>query len=232
MAKTIISSIINDLQDTEKSMTDIMLRVRVLADDINAPELVEWVKAELNGYNQSEVPEYRIINGHVKGTIIQGVHSMSNVSIPYSHLGPELMREFSTFTINHSIGYIEHVLKQEDLTQLNYPWPAEVCGYLSSQMKKIGNPMRVLDARIIGDKNGLQNIISVIRSKMLELMLELRRNLKNLDKWNEEDTELDIAPIQSTVQKFITQMHITNYGHGAVFNSGDKNKFDIENQAD
>ena len=57
---TIIEQIIEELSDSSKSLTNPLLKARVIASRIGNHGLEKWVNDELAGYGADNLPNYRI----------------------------------------------------------------------------------------------------------------------------------------------------------------------------
>lgn len=56
-----------DLIDHSSQLTNTLRKAQVLARQLNVPELGDWVKLELEGYKNDDVPEYRHLQLPVYG---------------------------------------------------------------------------------------------------------------------------------------------------------------------
>ncbi|MBF4465869.1 hypothetical protein IRZ99_11440 [Flavobacterium sp. LC2016-12] len=69
----LVNDIINELIDTEKSVSSPLLKTKVLASRLQNATLLNWVTKELKGYDcLSELPDYRKFEGNIVGTFIAG----------------------------------------------------------------------------------------------------------------------------------------------------------------
>ena len=61
----IVPELVTMASDLAVSAGDLLRRALVVAKRLAVPELVEWINAELNGY-EGKVPDYRKIRGSPK----------------------------------------------------------------------------------------------------------------------------------------------------------------------
>lgn len=60
----LVPELVNMASDPNVTTTDLLRRTLVVASRLNVPDLVLWVKSELNGY-ECDVPDYRVIYGQL-----------------------------------------------------------------------------------------------------------------------------------------------------------------------
>jgi len=66
-----MASLIEELQrdalNPNVRVADLLRKAKTIAVKLDLPELEKWVENELNGYRSADVPDYRILEGHVRG---------------------------------------------------------------------------------------------------------------------------------------------------------------------
>lgn len=66
----LLQKIIDTLSDERGSLTDALLKTKVVMHQIGHAELSRWVTNELNGYDgDADLPEYRKISGRIFGEL-------------------------------------------------------------------------------------------------------------------------------------------------------------------
>ena len=64
----LIHEIINELIDTDKSISSPLLKTKVLASRLQNDVLLNWVSYELKGYHTGgDLPDYRKYSGNITG---------------------------------------------------------------------------------------------------------------------------------------------------------------------
>ena len=92
------SRIIKELASRQVDISTVLLRTKVLLNDIGDQSLIDWINCELSGYPESdELPDYRVYQGILKGTFLlkyrNGRYEQhTNVSIPLLQM-PEDQKE-------------------------------------------------------------------------------------------------------------------------------------------
>ena len=74
----IIDDLITELTNNNISLTNILIKTKVLAHKLKNDELKTWIDSEQNGYSSNNVPEYRILACQSTGTISNGIQNFDN----------------------------------------------------------------------------------------------------------------------------------------------------------
>lgn len=214
----LLESIINDLVVTNVSLSDPLLKTKVLATRIQNPQLLNWVESELSGYSEKEsLPIYRRSKGILKGNFVNGYKQYTNVDIPVVHLEPDIIDNLTTIVDLDSISSIEDLIGKKGVKMSVNSYGK---AYLENSIRKMGNPYFELTSVFLEiPATFLSNIVSNVRSKLLEFILQLEQ---------EFGLEADISTLSnhnSTINH-IMNTTINNSGDGAIINNGNKNTID------
>ncbi|MFY0482436.1 hypothetical protein ACI6PS_07495 [Flavobacterium sp. PLA-1-15] len=172
-----ITNIINELTDTESSLASSLLKIKVLGVRLNNQELVNWTNNEIEGYTDgSPLPIYRKYSCNVVGNIQNGNWNLTNHFLPLDGFDSDLKEKIETFELYHSLSGMEKLLADKSTDRLYNSLPLQLHQYFSRQLQKNGNHnAHVYEAwRELG-KGGLEQAISIIRNKALDLMLMLEQ---------------------------------------------------------
>lgn len=170
----LLDDIIAILSDTKGSLTDALLKTKVLLYQLKRKDLVPWVNSELTGYaDENDVPPYRVVGGEVRGYIVGINFTQANFLLPIRHLKEETRKNFTEHRITMSIESIEQVVRkhQEDGTGLQRPLPTEF-GALFKEVLTPGT--HVNSASCIINMVEVEKIVSEVRSRLLDFALELK----------------------------------------------------------
>lgn len=177
-ASELISAAIDELHGSTKLST-VLLKVKTIAFLIKNQQLKEWVNHELNGYfnNRDIIPEYRKIGViptctllHVYFTRTQG--RQNNVPIPTEYLSKEDRDEITQKWIDNSIIEVEDWVEGEGELQISIS--ASQCSYLSRTLYSGRNAdWYIYRAWQIIPPSQLTNLLFTVRTKLLDLLLEL-----------------------------------------------------------
>ncbi|MCL6102786.1 MAG: hypothetical protein M1292_09895 [Bacteroidetes bacterium] len=228
----ILTEIIDQLIDSKNSITDSLLKVKVLASRLKNKTLYNWVDRELSGYESlDQVPEYRITGCILIGNIMNGNWQLKNQVIATIDLPDFIKRHVEIIKFNQAISVLERYLI-ENQNPLSYAIPAETLGYLTENYQRMGNPYAtVYSARKQVDLGVIQHAISEVRNKALDLLLKLEEEFGveiELQELIKKKTH-----VNEIINNIMKQTIITK-GDGNVINTGSENtikiKVRIENQ--
>lgn len=170
----IIDQLIEELTDKNIKLTDVLIKAKVLAFKLKNQALGQWIECELNGYRNSPLPEYRIVQCQVIGTISNGFQRANNYPIPLSGLDKEIRESLLTLKMDQSISSLEEFTQVEGHPKLAIVIPADLYGYMS---QNYDNGFVVEYARReIGKEHVIQALTSV-RSKLLDFLLQLNEEV-------------------------------------------------------
>lgn len=223
----LISDIINELIDPTKSLSGPFLKTKLFASKIKNQILLTWVNLELTGYkDEQQLPSYRIYESRLVGDFINGTPlghwKGKDMNLPISGYGAEWQDLFQNFYFRQSIATLEKFLEYENSSgQLEEPFPADIAEIISARIRKNGNPYFTLtkaSKRI--SLSVISEILSVLRSRLLDFMLKVDEEYGNVTDINKLAKEKDIA---SQITTIMSQTIIHNEGDGNVVNTGNEN---------
>jgi len=170
----LLDDIIAILSDEKGSLTSALLKTKVLLHTLGRKELTTWVTNELNGYPEgSAVPEYRVVNSQVFGLVTTIRMQMNNYPLPVLHLTQNEQRALTEQHCYMSISSLEQSLQSRDEkgTKLVRVLPVE-----NNQRfeEALDDGVRVIKAWCELNMMDTANVLSEVRSRLLDFCLELR----------------------------------------------------------
>ena len=216
----LLSDIINELIDTEKTIGSPMLKAKVLASRIQNKELLNWVNNELKGYDiDEELPSYRIYKCHVTGTFINGTMKYSEVPIATKGLPPNILKNLDYMRFEQSITTLERNLDKNNSGSLDQKLPAELNSTIETNIREMGNPFyHLVSARKTLSISAVNEIVSIVRNKLLDFVLKLDEKFGNI-------TEIkDLRGKSQEIQSIVNNTIINSSGEGNLINTGDNPK--------
>ena len=167
----LINEIILALTDSRIQIQDTLLKIKVLAAKINNKDLINFVNGELEGY-EGKIPDYRIYKGQIIGNCTNGHMNYPSMSLPTAHLEPKTYKDLTSCEFYQSIGTLNEYLNinEEKITKTI---PIE---YHSKLSKGLGNGYKVYSAWVPIDKGVISGVLTKIRSKLLDLMVEIEQS--------------------------------------------------------
>jgi len=171
----LISQIIDILSDEKPNLENALIKTKVLLHRLGEKESVEWINRELNGYSdEDEVPEYRVINSQVKVTATDGyTRRWNDMPAVMSHLTDKEIQYFTRNELRQSISGIEHLAHGEGCS-LSRSIAPEFWPKLSKGLSA-GIHVEYAHCEIV--KSQILQITTIIRSRLLDFVLELEEKL-------------------------------------------------------
>ena len=208
MAKSqIIKDLANGIADTQTALK----RTKVLLQDLDNDDLLNWVNYEIEGYpDDVEIPDYRVIGGQLYGSYFKG--SMAN-HMKYNHV-PLPLGNMPSETKGSKKGS----------TGLAKPLPAEYYPYIAQANNDLG--MIIVTASVELNMPKVLNIFPKVESKLLDILSYLEKQFGNLD-----DLDIDIeSKSKDELNNIINHIHVLIYNDKSV-TLGDNNKIKDSNIA-
>lgn len=170
-----INTILEDLVDSSIKLSDTLFKVQILASNLENQPLQDWVRLEISGYGSNEKPEYRKIATAVYGNLIQdagfkGVFLKKNIALPVEEtLGKDIKVILNYLYLGQSIAEIEKMTETNESYRMDLP---------HSVIEKISNSItnwNVDSGWLKINKSSLEGLLSNVKSKLLDFLLELNK---------------------------------------------------------
>lgn len=224
------SQIIKDLANGKVDTQTALKRTKVLLQDLENDDLLDWVNYEIEGYpDDVEIPDYRVIGGQLYGTYFKG--SMANhitynhVPLPLGNLPDEIKEDILTIKIRQGIEALKGVIaesEKNDNSGLMKPIPAEYYPYIAQANNDLG--MIIATASVELNMPKVLNIFPKVESKLLDILSYLEKQFGNLD-----DLDIDIeSKSEKELNNIINHIHVLIYNDKSV-TLGDNNKIKNSN---
>lgn len=216
-----ISDIINLLSDDEQSLVTPFLKAQIFAKRIGNNGLYRWVVQELNGYEtESDLPSYRKAKCNHFAVLKQGGQYTSEQSLPVASFSKEVQSMMLKFSVFNSIKSLEGIVKTDPKGALYKPYDVGFCQMLSNDLKQEGLRFGVYSLRTHVQVFELVEVLTNIRSKLLELVLELEGDFPDID-IELETRVIDKQAVNQTINYYMNKIKITTTGDGNTINTGD-----------
>lgn len=203
----LLDDIINILSDSKGSLTDALLKTKVLLFQLGKKELITWVSSELTGYpEEGEVPPYRIVGGEVRGHIVSIAWQQANYKLPIMHLKDDAKKNVTEHKITMSIQSIEEAVKS--FRTKGGGFRRNLPPEFGALIKEALNPGVEVNAAWC-DLNMIEveNILAEVRSRLLDFTLELHAALG------------DNVPVKELPKK-AEEIHADKIFHQTIYNTG------------
>jgi hypothetical protein len=166
--------IIDALSTEKSSLTEALLKTKILLHKIGHKELVEWVNHELNGYpDPNNLPSYRILPAQVLANAASIAYQFTAHPIPIAHLTPKQRKDLEESRMSQSLAVLEKLVAKDE-GHLQAPIPMEFNGLLGQKLVKGVKIQRAWCQISMAD---VSNIFIQVRSRLLDFLLELNSKL-------------------------------------------------------
>lgn len=173
-----LDDLIAALSDEKESLTGILLKTKVFLHQIGKKELSSWAQHELNGYpDATSLPEYRLLPSHVKANVVSIAWRYSGHPLPISHLSDEIVEKFISARIRQPIAVIEQWAAGEE-GGLERQIPMELNRLLGEKLEAGVHIERAWTETPLAN---VKNILTQVRSRLLDFLLELRDSVGDAD---------------------------------------------------
>jgi len=214
----LINDIINELIDTEKSISSPLLKTKVLASRLQNEVLLNWVSNELKGYDTAgDLPDYRKYSGIITGTYINGHMQYNDQPVPTVGLKRELEKMLRSINFYQSISSLETLKGENKSGKLEQTFPAELTGLIQQNWRTMGNPyLQLVNCKKSISVNAVVEILAFVRNNLLDFMLKIDSEFGNITEIEELKTK------KEEIATIMNQTIINNSGDGNVLNTGEK----------
>ncbi|QXE01919.1 hypothetical protein [Terribacillus sp. DMT04] len=212
------SQLLKDIVSGKENIENILLRLKVILSDLDSKPIINWVNGELEGFKGEHdiLPQYRILKGSPTGTFVVNYNvQYTDSPVPLRTLIPddETYDSITTLEMTDSLSAIQNILNGENRDNYAKVISTDFCHHISR------GELQIARMRIRVGSNQLDGIISKVKSKLIDIIMELENQFDNLD-------ELDIQEQveEDTSKKDNAVYNIENIIYDGSLKVGDKNK--------
>jgi hypothetical protein len=227
--KFLLQEVIDDLVNTDKSLSAPLMKLNYFSRLIKNQELIDYTINELNGYKAEwdKIPSYRRSVSTLQ-IDMQLYMNRETRPLPISMLEERYQKAFKYFYVREGIAAVEKIVGELRQSKgdgvLCTPIPMELLHVLEAPARKLYKSdvrIDVVGARVVGNSNIVVEIPNAIRAKLLEFVMSIAESFGH-------DIEIESfnKKAESNNQTIIHQMSTTinTTGDGNLINTGDKAK--------
>lgn len=211
------SKIIKDLIMDKINVLQAMQSLSFMLEDINdtESEIKKWVNNEINGYkNQSDIPEYRKTNAILMGNVQVGYSLYKNINIPLAD--KKAIELLTKIQIKEPLSIVMQLAKAEI--------ESENHSLLLDANIAIVNYYQQTNGDVISASRHLSiytynNILALIKDKLLDIFKVLEENYGNLD-----ELYIDFSD-DTKKEEVVKQIQSIAYNDNSI-SIGNNNKID------
>jgi hypothetical protein len=215
---SIVEQLQSDALKQSVSVSNLLRHVKLIAAKLKLGQVEDWVQKELDGYGNSEIPEYRLVRGAPRA------HNPFHGWIPIVLDDPELMDALSTREIGQKISELEDLLTDTTQTTLQIPFPPHTVMQLNQNAR-----VPLADMALHVSRAAVVGIVDSVRNRILDWAIELERSGIKGSEISFSADEQSIAK-QPAVTMHIGNIHNFTGNLGVGNNSGDitLSKIDVD----
>lgn len=197
----LIDDIIQLLSNEQSSLTEALLKTKLLLRQVQRKDLVAWVNHELTGYPEAaDLPDYRILESRVMGDLMAPGWTANNQAIPIMHLENDYREKLEKAEMRESLTLVQE-LATKPQSSIRRPFPPEANRKLGSNL---ANGWQVQSAWCEISVLSVQNILIQARSRLLDFVLELKDSLGD-------------ATSEIEIKKKSSSLELTSMFNNAIF---------------
>lgn len=171
----LLHDIQTSLLDEDAKIGPILLKLRFLADRLESNVLEDWVRFEAEGYpDRNTVPEYRRTSISYRGTFVNGIQKLNDISIPSHLVETYASAAWTSYGLSDPLPMIEDMIQ---LSGSNGSFSLDVSDLKLLLDRKIYEQFTLLELTGRIDIGAFARILSVVRSRLLDFVLELERKV-------------------------------------------------------
>lgn len=215
MAKSqIIKDLANGVVDTHTALK----RTKVLLQELDNAELLQWINCEIEGYpDEAVVPEYRKICGQLygyyfKGSMISNT-KYNHVPIPLGNLPDTMKNQILTTEITQGVESLKGMVTESEKSEnggFAKTIPAELYPHIA--MANNDPYMNITTASVELSMPQILNIFPKVENKLLDILSYLEKKFGNLD-----DFDIDIGSKSEAELNTITNhIYVMIYNDNSV----------------
>lgn len=166
-----MTSLVEELQrdalDQSKSVSELLQKCLVVASKLGIAEFGSWVRLELDGYGDAEVPAYRFVRG------IPQVHNpyQGYLNLPFAD--PKVAEKLSVMHFHQPVGELEHDLRMAEKSSQGW----FQMSYAPETEKRLRDNIQFgLQPSLQINASQFRKILDAVRTIILEWSLKLERD--------------------------------------------------------
>lgn len=204
------STIIKDFAGGRVSVEIALKQLKVLLAEFDKPEMLKWVNAELQGYDDTDVlPEYRVVVGNLVGNFLNYYTKCTHISIPLKSDAPkELVEMCSQVRLYDSLSALRA------LTETDREFGRQINASLLPYVQQFSaiSMTALLNATVEFSQTQVKNVFSRVENAVLDVFLLLEKEFGNLD-----DLDIDLtSKSNDEIQNIASNIMILLYNNNSI----------------
>lgn len=206
---TLLQEIQHDAVSSDVPLATVLRKCKILASRLGHQAFKNWVEQELNGYNGSELPEYRRVPADSLGTFTNGHMKLSNAPITTYGISKEIADWMKEATFGQGVGELESLVDGNG-NWISSPWPSNLLPLLNG---RVFEGCQCLQAERRISVSSVRGILDTVRNKVLSFALEIETEAPDAGS-SPTRPESPPVPLEKVSQVFNT--YITGSGNNVA----------------
>lgn len=205
----IIKDFINSNMNIDIALQNLLAILYCLDDN----SLINWAKQELAGYkNDANLPQYRKLKGVLMASFMVGYTQYSKRPFGITHLDEDFQNKLLSVNMYSSISTLEKIKDNKECTVAK-PITQEFFSILQENTNA-----NITKASVEVDLGSINDIVSKVKTKILETLLFLEKEFGSLD-----NLDIDISvKDENEIKNIIQHIQVNLYDNSISI--GDNNK--------
>ena len=162
---TAIEQLRNDALSDAVDVTSLLRRALVIATKLGLTEFRDWVRCELDGYRDADVPDYRRLHGQV--VVTGGVRRQA----PIVFEDHKMAAVVEVHELRCPIGPIQEMLRDSASNQFGIDFPPELQNLLMQPLQMRGFPLGI--PQLLIGRTYFVTVLDAVRNAVLNWCLRL-----------------------------------------------------------
>jgi hypothetical protein len=219
----LFDELIDALSDEKTSLSDGLLKTKVLMHKLGQKEFAEWVRRELEGYpRDAKLPDYRMLHAGLYGNFSNIAYQYTKQTLPTGHLSEKERKLFTELDMRESIAALTQLAGAES-GLLRREFPPESFHLLEKALQP-GTHISSVWGQV--GTGAVINILTQVRSRLLDFVLDLREKVGD----NPSDAAVrEVGEMPETTKAFSQAIYGNNNVSTIVV--GNENRVKVEVKA-
>jgi hypothetical protein len=154
----------------KNSLTDALLKTKILLPQIDKKGLIDWVNNELRGYpSGAELPAYRTLPSMVLGNLASRSFIANAHPLPTKHLPDDARKDLEQMPMHQPLAVLRELAESPDGVVRHLPM--ELNGHFAEGLMP---GVVVNSAWCLTSSQDVGGILTQVRSRLLDFLLELK----------------------------------------------------------
>jgi hypothetical protein len=172
--KKMIKDLITDLIHDRITLNQGLTRAKLIALKTKDSHFLNWINSELNGYDVENVPDYRVSQCGLKGTI-SDYNGLRVIPINANKLDQRLGGVIYTIRLTQDIDFLEGILDKEE-GEIIFKMPPK----LLEEMNKLVDT-RLIDCGKEINVSQIRYVINQTKQKLIDTLIKLNEEFPNFE---------------------------------------------------